>query len=351
MVKSLSDVKWKEFAVDALFDISGSKTTPKNRLENIGNGKYPYVTTQTTSNGQAGYFNLYTEKGKVLTVDSAVAGFTTYQANNFSASDHVEILTPKFQINKYVALFLTVQFNKNNQKKFSYGYKACQDRLRKMSIILPVNSKVEPDYEFMEEYIKEHEAKLKEQYKNHVKARVAELTKEINPAQKWGDYKIQEIFPVLVPGKSKGLNHLKQTDTSGISYLGATNRNNGVLCFVEKNGNEHLIQKGNCIAFIRNGEGSMGYSIYKSEDFIATSDITLGYNKKLNRYSGMFITTIADRVRGKYSFNYKRSDSRLKKEILSLPVRVNGEPDYTYMENYMKYLEQKKLLEYLNYIK
>lgn len=40
---------------------------------------------------------------------------------------------------------------------------------------------------------------------------------------------------------------------------------------------EGMVQKGNCIAFIRNGEGSMGYAVYKQEDFISTADITLGY--------------------------------------------------------------------------
>ena len=92
-------------------------------------------------------------------------------------------------------------------------------------------------------------------------------------------------------GKSKGLNHLEKDD-SGISYLGATNLNNGVLCFVKAVDN--LVQKGNCIAFIRNGEGSMGYSVYKAEDFIATSDMTLAYSEHINKYTGMFITTIAD---------------------------------------------------------
>ena len=73
-------------------------------------------------------------------------------------------------------------------------------------------------------------------------------------------------------GKSKGLNHLVKSD-SGISYLGATNQNNGVLCFVKSV--DSLVQKGNCIAFIRNGEGSMGYSVYKSEDFVQNTEFSL----------------------------------------------------------------------------
>lgn len=156
----------------------------------------------------------------------------------------------------------------------------------------------------------------------------------------WQNFYLQDLFPNLEVGKSKGLNHLKKQG-DGISYLGATNLNNAVLDFVEPV--PGMIQKGNCIAFIRNGEGSMGYAVYKQEDFIATSDISLGYNDHLNKYNAMFITTIADRVRGKYNFGYKRSAQRLAKEILTLPAMADGTPDWFFMEQYMRQKEQQIL--------
>jgi type I restriction-modification system DNA methylase subunit len=170
---------------------------------------------------------------------------------------------------------------------------------------------------------------------------------ELNNVQ-WGEFEIGKLF-TLYAGKSKGLNHLKKNN-SGVSYLGATNSNNGVLALVEMEGNEEIIQKGNCIAFIRNGEGSMGFSVYKAEDFIATSDISVGYSEFLNREIGLFITTIADRIRGKYNFGYKRSDTRLKKEKLQLPICKNGQPNYAYMEQYIRQKEQEKIEKLQNYI-
>ena len=160
---------------------------------------------------------------------------------------------------------------------------------------------------------------------------------------RWGKFAIGDLF-TLVTGKGKGANHLEH-DKEGISYLGATNRNNAVLDFVKRD--DKLIQKGNCIAFIRNGEGSIGYSVYKSEDFIATSDITAGYSPYLNRHNGMFITTVADKVRGKYNFNYKRSDTRLKKEMIQLPIDDEGNPDWEFMTQYMQAHEYELLLRYL----
>lgn len=161
----------------------------------------------------------------------------------------------------------------------------------------------------------------------------------------WRPFLVGELFR-LEPGKAKGLNHLEQ-DERGIPYLGATNRNNAVLAFVRPV--EKLIQRGNCIAFIRNGEGSVGYSVYKQEDFIATSDITCGYADFLNKYVGLFITTVADKVRGKYNFNYKRSDTRLKKERLMLPVNDDGSPDFVFMENYVRAIEGKLLQRYRDF--
>lgn len=353
MTKSLKDIEWKEFQIDKLFKIRSVLGKP---LENYSRGNIPYLSTSTINNGTVGFID---SDEKCISIKNAISvdpikGKAFFHGYNFVgrgfSGASINLLYKK-EINKYIALFLCKSVENTACKKASYGYLFNSDRLKKAKILLPVTTKGEPDYKFMEEYIRERETKLKNQYREYVIAYVKNLCEKVEIEKCWAEFRIRDVFPKMVAGKSKGLNHLRQTDQiAGINYLGATNRNNGVLCFVETD-NESILQKGNCIAFIRNGEGSMGYSIYKKEDFIATSDITLGYNDKINKYSGMFITTIADRVRGKYSFNYKRSDTRLKKEILSLPVNNLGEPDYEYMENYMKYLEQKKLLEYLNYIK
>ena len=55
---------------------------------------------------------------------------------------------------------------------------------------------------------------------------------------------------------------------------------------------------------------------------------------------------VADKVRGKYVYNYKRSDARLRKELLLLPVDSDGQPDWQYMEQYAKMLMAKVKLQY-----
>ncbi|MDR2585547.1 MAG: N-6 DNA methylase [Prevotellaceae bacterium] len=147
---------WKSFKLNAekrgLFEITGSKTTSILELEEYGKGQFPYVTTQATNNGTADFYDYFTEIGNVLTVDSAVVGYCSYQPINFSASDHVEKLIPNFSMNKYTALFLVTIF-RLEQYRYNYGRKCSQSRMKERSIKLPARDGL-PDWQYMENYIK-----------------------------------------------------------------------------------------------------------------------------------------------------------------------------------------------------
>ncbi len=160
--------------------------------------------------------------------------------------------------------------------------------------------------------------------------------------KKWAKFAVGDLFR-LEKGKCSRSEQTEEYD-SGLTYLGATNRNNAVIGFVKHD--DKLMQKGNCIAFIKDGEGSAGYAVYKHEDFIANFHVILGYADFLNRYTGTFITTCADKVRGKYNFNYARTLERLKREMIQLPVDTSGRPDWAFMKEYMRERERILLARY-----
>ncbi len=150
---NLNATNWDFYPLTSLFEVTGSKTTPKQELEEIGSGIYPNVTTQATNNGVDAFCDTYTEVGNILTVDSAVVGYCSYQAFNFSASDHVEKLEPKFEMNTYLAMFFVTIMNLE-QYRYNYGRKASQTRMKEVSIKLPAKDDGTPDFELMENYIK-----------------------------------------------------------------------------------------------------------------------------------------------------------------------------------------------------
>lgn len=164
----------------------------------------------------------------------------------------------------------------------------------------------------------------------------------------WGEFKVGKLFYKIEKGKCS--NELKQTKYSdtGISYLSATNRNNGVSNFVEKNS---LSQSGNCIMFVNQGDGGAGYSIYKKEDFIATTSTSFGYARWINKYTGLFVSGILSQLKQKYSFGYGRTEKRLLNDKIMLPIDENYKPNWQFMEEYIKERENKQRKDLIEYYK
>lgn len=161
----------------------------------------------------------------------------------------------------------------------------------------------------------------------------------------WGAFSLSDIFEIETCKCSK----VAALTEGKIPYIGATNRNNGVLSFVD--GDSTLITKGNCMAFICDGEGSIGYSMYKKEDFIGSTTVKVGRNNKLNKFNAKFISTVADTIRSKYNFGFKRNEAHLKKEILQLPIDNENQPSWHFMEEYIKERENKQRQDLKEYYK
>jgi restriction endonuclease S subunit len=148
---SIENIEFSNYLIKDIFEVTGTKTTSVTELNKIGDGEYPYVTTSSKNFGQNGKFDLYTENGYVLTLESAVNGVCFYQDKNFSASDHVEKLTPKNNVSKEFLIYVSVLINKQTFR-FNYGRKANQDRIKNMVISLPViNGNI--NYEFIDDFI------------------------------------------------------------------------------------------------------------------------------------------------------------------------------------------------------
>lgn len=325
----INNVTFRLFKLSELFNISGTKTTSLDELREYGIGMYPYVTTQSTNNGVAGFYNFYTEEGNVLTIDSAVAGFCSYHEDNFSASDHVEKLVPKFKMNKNIGLYISSLINKNNYR-FSYGRKANQKQIRNIEIPLPIKADNSIDWEYIYIYMQSLENGIKQQIYSNLEVIVNMISKL--DTSSWKEFKINSIFNLI---NCKCSNASELEDGTDLYYVGAKKSDNGVIKKVKYD--EELVTKGNCIVFICDGQGSIGFNNYMDQDFIGSTTLMAGYNSNLNKYNGLFIVAVLDLERPKFSFGRKRKKT-LGDTAIKLPVDCNGEPDFIYMENFIRNL-------------
>ncbi len=347
MTTTLTDKIWRTFFIEEIFDILPGKRLTKAEMIS---GDTPFIGASDSNNGVTNFVGNDNESADENFLSVSYNGSVCqcfYHPYHCLCSDDVKRFHLKNRDgNKYIYLFMASAIRKQKDK-YNYGYKFNESRMRRQKILLPVDESGQPDFNFMENYMRKIEEEQLQKYRDFITL-LSPPYESLTPLNEkiWRPFLISNLFRLEV-GKCSQANQLKKSD-KGIPYIGATNRNNGVLDFVEPV--EKLISRGNAIAFVCDGEGSMGYSFYKAEDCIATTNIIFGYANFLNRYVGMFITTVADKVRGKYSYNYKRRLLRLEKEKLMLPVDESAQPDFAYMENYIRNIMAGQYRKYLEYI-
>ena len=336
--------KFKEFRLDEIFEISGSKTTPKLKLEEIGLGKFPYVTTQATSNGIAGFYNFWTEKGNCITIDSAVLGTAFYQKENFSASDHVEILRPKFKINEKVALYFATLLNRMARVlDYSYGKKRSQKALKNEKILLPMLGG-EINFSFMEKFIEELERERVEELDAYLAVtglKNYELTDAEKSAlakfdefDKWGgvakEFNLKKLFGSSTRGK-----RLKSSDRldGNLPFVTAGEADMGISAFIS---NDVEIFKENTITI-----DMFGSSKYRNYKYGADDHVAVVHTENLPKHAAIYVATAIHKVANAGQFSYARNFYAKDADELNilLPV-LNGEICYEFMNDFIKAIEK-----------
>ena len=150
---SLSDRKWSAFQYDSLFDIEVGKGSRKTELDE--HGDTPLVTSIDGNNGLVGMVNAKPmHHGNVITVNrNGSVGEAFYQQFAFCSTGDVHVFKPKFGLNPYRAMFL-ISIIRKEKYRYNYGRKWGIKRMNKSVMLLPVNDDGNPDWQFMEDYIK-----------------------------------------------------------------------------------------------------------------------------------------------------------------------------------------------------
>jgi len=343
----LESREWSRFNIggkEAIFNVTGTKTTHPSKL--LATGKTPRITCAATNNAVDGFYkNKQSEKGGVITVDSATIGYMSFQEYDFIATDHVEKIKQKEdkKFNRYLGLFIISCIQSAVKNKYSYGYKFSQFRIKKQKILLPINENNEPNYPFMENYSKSIFQAKEEKYVQYIKKVLEKLEyKKIVSLQEkeWREFGIEEVGEIH-SGKDIYANERISGTTP---YVSATAKNNGIGYYV---GNDNKTLASNSLSVNRNG--SVGYSFYHPYKALFSNDCR---NIKLHYKSeqvGYFIANQITKQKNKYNYGYKMGTGRLKRQKILLPINDKEVPDYVYMEQYIKNIKFKKIKQYLDF--
>ena len=350
----LNDREWKSFSVPSVFPaIQRGK-----RLKNADHipGSTPYVSSTASNNGVDDFIEV-TKGTRVFSdcisiANSGSVGTAFYEPFPFVASDHVTSLKRK-GANKYIYLFLATVLEQQ-RSNFNFNREINDQRINQMHIMLPVNESGEPDYQFMEDYIRELMGRKYKQYRDYANKTLSSITDNdyVNQGgwndhltkKNWTAFVISEVFDIL-PGK-----RLVAADaTEGQRpFIGALDNNNGVARFV--NDRNSSIDK-NVLGVNYNGNG-MVIGFYHPYECIFSDDVKRFHLKHYedNQFVLLFMKVCILMQKKKFGYLYKFNAERMAHTSIMLPVTESGDPDYPFMELYGKLLCARKYEQYLSVI-
>ena len=320
--------EWQDFKIKEIFEIIKGKRLIEEDREP---GNVSYFSASQGNNGLTDMISnpLFIEKDSLI---YTTFGDCYFVDGIFTASDEVSILKNK-NLNTYNGLFVVTIITKNKYK-YAYGRKAFKNKFENEIIKLPAKlnkkNKYEPDWEYMENYIKKSYNKIQQENDT----RNMKETGSVLNVNNWKSYLVSELFEIYT-GEDFILSEIEVGDIPVVSH---SELNLGVNNFSIKILDRKLFDNKRFISLADRGMFK-AYTHYENF-YIGTRVKALGLKyENSNIYILLYITTILNNE--SWRFNYGRnSTDKLPELKISLPSRLSEnnkyEPDWEYMENYVK---------------
>lgn len=337
--------KWQTFTIEDLFDKCELKYKKEkfNKASDISTTRteefnLPLVNAKHFNNGIMYYGRSSDFESEAMTIDivadgAASTGDVYAQPQETGVLYNAYLIKPKFEPTENILLYFSTIIQTSIKKKFGYQNKCTWDKVKHLEILLPVISANTPDWAYMESYMKdimrESEKKL-ENLQN-----ISEYKNKID-VKNWQEFLLggnDGLFNIV-----KGTRLTKANMKEGnINFIGSSAINNGVTNHIL---NSERVHPANLITVSYNG--SIGEAFYQAEPFWASDDVNVFYPKfEQNFEIAMFLIPLIRKVGEKYKFVDKWKLEDMCNDKIKLPVNKSGEPDWEYMENYMKNIMQE----------
>ena len=334
---------WKEFHLYDIFDIDMGNKMDRGKMSD---GTIAFVGRTANNNGinarvgkvidheKYGTVEPY-EKGCITLALGGSIGSCFIQEEPFYTSQNVAILMPKTSHSDYALRFITSVIT---HSVLHGKYEAFTEELNKhiktdFVVSLPATSDGQPDWDYMESYMK---AVMEESEKSLENLRKADDTKHLIDVSEWGEFRVGDLFDVSRPIARSSQKYEK----GDMAFVASGCFNNGVTDYLEPK-DENDYDEGNCLTV----SPVDGYTFYQKDRFLgrggAGSSIIILRNNMLNELRGKYLSTVIRFACKAWDYANMGNKDKLADTMISLPIDANGEPDWQYMEDYMKVVMDK----------
>lgn len=356
-MKEIDTNKWHQFKISDIFETEtvGRKvqvpTGAYVAKKDLTDGLLPRVSVSGINNGISGYYtdNIDTADYRIFEnfISVSFLGTVFYQSGKASLDMKVHCLKPKnMHLNNYIAWFLVSVIRKVITYS-TYSDQLSSTVLPNLVITLPanlnINGEYEPDWQYMEDYIKEIEKKV--QFSSVQFSLSSKTEKENIDCKQWKEFLLGGKNGIFDIKKGSRLTKADMKD-GNINFIGATSFNNGVTNHIS---NKEKIHPSNTITV--NYNGSVGEAFYQTTQFWASDDVNILYPKfLLTKKIALFIIPLIKFAGLNYKFIDKWKLEDMEKTTIFLPTTKDNNPDWNYMESYITQIETRAHSR-INYLK
>ena len=346
--------KWEEFKVGDLFDIHPTKAykmTNSTLMEN--DGKYPVVVNSSYNNGIGGYTNQPpTEKGNIITFsDTTSSDAIFYQKGPFVGYPHVQGMYPKKPFENswdeasflfFLAIFRTKAINLN----YDYVNKFTRDSASEMYVLLPVDENHQPDFSYMESYMKNREIAVSASLTKLQSAKQFSKSNYID-TNNWVSFKVDDLFYKLdLKIVKKDFNKVldvseERSEEFSLPLVNAKHYNNGIMFYGRESDFESAEMT---IDIVKNGAIATGdvYAQPQKTGVLWDAYLIKPKDSIESEYVLHFLATVLQRtIKHRFSYDDKCIWNKVKTMNIMLPSNDRKNPDYGFMEAYMRGVENR----------
>ena len=310
--------------ISDLFDIMPGTNLALNKCEEDENG-INFVSRTAKNNGISSKIKRLPDKEPIPagTISVAMGGSVLesfIQNKEYYTGRDMIYISPKEKMTDNEKLYYC-ECIKANKFRFNYGRQANKTFA---DLLVPDRSEI-PDWVY--EVEEPDLYKYKEPFTNNP-------TPELN-TDSWKEFKLTDLFDII-----KGNNATQSGLEKTYPYISSSSTNNGVSDYRESD----KYHPGGLLTVSANG--ACMDTFYQSEDFISCGDVNVLYPKSdnFNKYNAMFFIPILELEKFRFGYGRKSSLDRIKQLIIKLPTTPEGEPDYQFMEDYIKTLPYSKYI-------
>ena len=339
---------WKWFRIGNVFSVKAGKYHYKHEYKI---GETPYLSATAVNNGVGERISLSPEfeGGSVTTEKVKCTAF--YQPVPFCASSDVNIIRRKdgVPMNQYVGIFLSTIIDFNESFRWTYGRQCRVNDTENICIKLPVTPDGTPDWKYMEDFVKDQIIPQLPKKAQKVWLQKFDITPQKEENMKlntrdWNSFILKDLFTIN-RGKTLSSDD-KEYYAGNIPCVNGTSTNNGVLCYLNEGIEERGFKKQPVPSLSLCRVGTSGLTFVQTKPYyIADNAFCLKLKEQQSTYVYLFLSTLLDQECTKYSYGRTISSEKYMQTRIKLPVTPSGEPNWKFMEDYIKSLPFSRNIE------